>query len=548
MPLTTADVSASPPAPPSPAHASSSGVVADPRRRRLILIAMCTALVAVVASVSGLNVAQQSLALDLGASQSTLLWIINGYTLALAALLMPFGAIGDRWGRKPLLVAGLALFAGANLMGALADTSNVLLISRIVAGAAAAMIMPVTLSVITSSFPAEEKPRAIALWAGFAGAGGIIGLFVSSIVVDNFTWPWVFATPIILAIGAFVLAIPSVPNTREERAGRFDLGGSLLSALAIGALVLGIHEGPEQGWTAPLTLAGLVTGVVALLAFVAWERRQDAPLFDVRLFRDRGLAAGSVSLLVAFGVMFGLFLVLIQYLQAVLGYSAIRAAAGLLPMAIAMMGLSSASPAVTARLGTRRTLLLGLGVFGIGLALLAGLSTVDGGYVSALPGLVVIGIGMAFTMTPSTTAITSALPEEKQGVASALNDTVREVGGAVGIALLGSVLNSGYRSGVSNVAGTLPSDVAASVKEGIGSALPTAAALGRDGTPIADAAREAFMNGWHTTMWVGVALTAIAFVFVLVRGPRSADADQAVEVGELHDLPSREPQLDGIAS
>ena len=159
-----------------------------------------------------------------------------------------------------------------------------------------------------------------------------------------------------------------------------------------------------------------------------------------------------MSLLVAFGVMFGLFLVLIQYLQAVLGYSAIRAAAGLLPMAIAMMGLSSASPAVTARLGTRRTLLLGLGVFGIGLALLAGLSSVDGGYVSALPGLVVIGIGMAFTMTPSTTAITSSLPEEKQGVASALNDTVREVGGAVGIALLGSVLNSGYRSGVSNVA------------------------------------------------------------------------------------------------
>ena len=194
-----------------------------------------------------------------------------------------------------------------------------------------------------------------------------------------------------------------------------------------------------------------------LLAFVAWERRQDAPLFDVRLFADRGLAAGSVSLLVAFGVMFGLFLVLIQYLQAVLGYSAIRAAAGLIPMAVAMMGLSSASPAVTARLGTRRTLLLGLGVFGLGLAILAGLSSVDGGYVSALPGLVVIGIGMAFTMTPSTTAITSSLPEEKQGVASALNDTVREVGGAVGIALLGSVLNSGYRSGVSNVASTLPS-------------------------------------------------------------------------------------------
>ena len=545
MPLSTAVPSTSPPT--SSSGAAPSGVVADPRRRRFILIAMCIALVAVVASVSGLNVAQQSLAVDLGASQSTLLWIINGYTLALASLLMPFGAVGDRWGRKPLLVAGLALFAGANLMAAFAGTSNVLLFSRVIAGVAAAMIMPVTLSVITSSFPTEEKPRAIALWAGFVGAGGIIGLFISSIVVDNFTWPWVFATPIVLAIGALVLAIPSVPNTREARTGRFDVGGSVLSALAIGAVVLGIHEGPEQGWGAPLTVAGLLVGVVAALAFVAWERRQDAPLFDVRLFADRGLAAGSVSLLVAFGVMFGLFLVLIQYLQAVLGYSAIRAAAGLIPMAVAMMGLSSASPAVTARLGTRRTLLLGLGVFGLGLAILAGLSSVDGGYVSALPGLVIVGIGMAFTMTPSTTAITSSLPEEKQGVASALNDTVREVGGAVGIALLGSVLNSGYRSGVSSVASTLPSGLASSVREGIGSALPTAAALGRDGSPIADAARQAFMDGWHTTMWVGVALTAVAFVYVLVRGPRTEEVASRA-IGEVRDLPVAEAQLDGIAS
>ena len=257
---------------------------------------------------------------------------------------MPLGAVGDRWGRKPLLVGGLALFAAANAMAALSTTSNMLLVARIVAGAAAAMIMPVTLSVITSSFPTEEKPRAIALWAGFAGAGGIIGLFVSSIVVDNFTWPWIFAGPVILGIVALALTLPSVPNVREVPKGRFDLGGSVLSALAIGSLVLAVHEGPENGWSAPLTLAGLVVGLVALGSFIAWERRQAAPLFDVRLFRDRGLAAGSVSLLVAFGVMFGLFLVLIQYLQAVLGFSAIRAAAGLLPMAIAMMPPMSSPP------------------------------------------------------------------------------------------------------------------------------------------------------------------------------------------------------------
>ena len=189
---------------------------------------------------------------------------------------------------------------------------------------------------------------------------------------------------------------------------------------------------------------------------------------------------------------------------------------------------------MTARLGTRNTLLLGLGIFGTGLALLAALSTVDGGYLSALPGLMVVGVGMAFTMTPSTTAITGALPEEKQGVASALNDTVREVGGAIGIALLGSVLNSGYRSGVSDVASSLPSELATPVREGIGSALPTAAALGNDGTPIAAAARDAFMSGWHTTMWVGVALTAAAFVFVLVRGPRHERRGRGRRDGRVH--------------
>ena len=313
------------------AHPIEAGVVTDPRRQRLILIAMCTALVAVVASVSGLNVAQQGLAVDLGASQSTLLWIINGYTLALAALLLPIGAIGDRWGRKRVLVAGLVVFALANVAAAMSPSASFLLVARVVAGAGAAMIMPVTLSVITSSFPSHERAKAVGIWAGFAGAGGILGLFFSSVMVDYFSWPWVFAMPAVLSGVAFAITLVAVGESRENHAGRFDVGGSVLSALAIGALVLGIHEGPEIGWTAPLTAIGLIVGVMALVGFIAWELRQEHPLFDVRLLRDRGLSSGALNLMILFAVMFGLFLVLVQFLQAVLGYSALHASVGLLP-------------------------------------------------------------------------------------------------------------------------------------------------------------------------------------------------------------------------
>ena len=310
------------------ADADAADLVTDPRRQRQILIAMCAALIAVVASVSGLNVAQQDLALDLGASQGQLLWVINGYTMALAALLLPIGAIGDRWGRKPVLVSGLVLFSLANVMAGLATTTGMLLIARIVAGVAAAMIMPVTLSVITSSFPLEQRARAVGVWTGFAGAGGILGLFVSSFLIDYFTWPWLFAMPVLFAGVSLVLTLRVVGNSRESRRGRFDTIGSVLSAVAIGSLVLGIHEGPERGWTDGLTLAALVVGAVALAGFIVWELRHERPLLEIRLFADRALAAGSLTLLIVFAVMFGLFLVLVQFLQAVLGYSALRAAAG----------------------------------------------------------------------------------------------------------------------------------------------------------------------------------------------------------------------------
>lgn len=511
---------------PEPALAASHhALVTDPRRQRRILVAMCGALIAVVASVSGLNVAQQDLALDLGASQNDLLWVINGYTMALAALLLPVGAVGDRWGRKPVLLGGLALFVAANVLGGLAATTGVLLVARVLAGVAAAMIMPVTLSVITSSFPPDERARAIGIWAGFAGAGGIIGLFVSSFIIDYLTWPWLFAMPVVLALVSFVLTVRSVDDSKEEHEGRFDAVGSVVSALAIGGLVLGIHEGPERGWGDPLTVLGLAVGVVGLLLFVVWELRQDQPLLDVRLFSHRGLAAGSLTLLVVFAVMFGVFLVLPQFTQAVLGYSALKAATAMLPMVAVMMPLSAIAPVLAERIGFRTVLAAGVALFAAGLTLLAVLVSADGGYWSVLPGLLVLSVGIGLCMSPATTVITESLPVTKQGVASALNDTVRELGGAIGIALLGSVVSAGYRSSVADATGSLAPDLAHRVEEGIGSAFAAAVELGADAPEVLDAARLALVDGWQLSMWFGVGVAALTLVYLVVRGPRTVDLD-----------------------
>ncbi|NNE10804.1 MAG: MFS transporter [Ilumatobacter sp.] len=481
---------------------------------------MCLALMAVIASVSGLNVAQQQFAVDFGASQGTILWIINAYTLALAALLMPIGAIGDRWGRKPVLLAGLALFAFASIVAGLAGTAEVMIAARVVAGLGAAMIMPVTLSVITSSFPEEQRGQAIGIWAGVAGSGGLIGLFVSSFMVDVLTWRWLFALPVVLVAASAVMSVRSVPNSREHSEHRFDTVGSVLSAFAIGGLVLGIHEGPEKGWTDPLTLAGIVVGALALVGFVVWERRQADPLLDIEVFRNRALASGSLTLTLLFAVMFGIFLVLFPYFQAVLGWSALRSAVALLPMALVMMPTSALAPQVTKRVGSRSTMLFGVATAGVGLMTLALRASVDGGYMSVLPGLVIIGFGMGLTMTPSTEAITGSLPAEKQGVASALNDTSREVGGAVGVALLGSILSSGYSSNVEPALEGLPAELAEPAAEGIGGAFAVAAEAGEAGPAIVEAAKQAFVDGWIQSMWVGVAMVGIAAVYLLFRGPR----------------------------
>ena len=499
------------------------------RQKRNILIAMCGALIAVVASVSGLNVAQREIAESLGASSGDVLWIINAYTIALASLLMPIGAIGDKWGRRPVLLTGLVIFGVASVAAAVAPSVGVMIAARALAGVGAAMVMPVTLAVITSSFSDEERPRAIGIWAGFSGAGGILGLWMSAIMVDFFSWRWLFTLPIAMIIMSGALSFAVVPNSRESQ-GRFDVLGSIFSALAIGGLVFGIHEGPEKGWGDPLALYPVVIGALSLIAFVLWERHTDHPLLNVSAFSNRGLSTGFTTITLVFAVMFGAFLVLFPFFQTVIGWSAVHAAFGMLPMAIMMMPMSATAPLVAQKIGRRTTMLLGLGIGMAGLSILALMASVEGGYWSVLPGLLILGLGLGLTMTPSTEAITTSLPENEQGVASALNDTSRELGGAIGVALLGSILTSGYTHRVAEFATSLPSDLSQMVSKdyflALGAAQSVQTSSPNLASQIVDAAQHAYVDSWTATMWVGVGILAAAFAFVAAFGAKRETSTQ----------------------
>jgi len=499
----------------------SGSIVPDARRRRAILIAVCIALMAVISSVTGLNVAQPDLAVAFDASQSTILWIINSYTLTLAALLLTLGAVGDRSGRKPVLLIGLTVFGVANVAGGVAPSAEVMLAARILSGIGAAMIMPVTLAVITSTFPDKERGRAIGVWTGVAGGGGVLGMFLSAALVDVASWRYLFVLPVALVLVALAATLRSVPNSRSESAAGFDLIGALTSVVAVVGLVYFLQEGPEQGWNAAATLVSLAVGVAAAAGFVAWELRRRAPLLDVRLFRERGLASGSVVLLLVFGVQAGIFVMLYPYFQAVLGWSGLLSTAGLMPMALLMMVASGISPRLTERLGARAAMLIGIALAGGGLTLLAVLVSVDGGYLSVLPGMVAMGLGMGIAMTPSTEVITSSLPREQQGVASALNDVTREFGTALGVALLGALLTAGYRSAIEPALYGVPAATADAAREGIANTLHDPHA-----TPaLVNAAKESFVDGWQTSMWAGVILMAALALFTALRGPKRPASD-----------------------
>jgi MFS family permease len=323
------------------------------------------------------------------------------------------------------------------------------------------------------------------------------------------------------------MTLAAIPNSREVSEHTFDLVGALTSMISIVAFILVLNEGPELGWTTPRTLLSVLVGISGATAFVAWELHHQAPLLDVRLFGKRGLASGSVSLLAVFGVPTGVFVVLYPYFQAVLGWSGLVSTLACMPMIVLMIVCSGLAPRLAARVGARLAMATGIFLCGAGLALMALLVSVDGGYLSVLPGYIVMGLGMGLSMTPSTEAITSSLPREQQGVASALNDIAREFGSALGIALLGGVMNAEYSHAINTRLAGVPADAAIAARKGIAGAL----AIANEDRPYSKAlfraAQESFVQGWRQAMWAGVSVMMIVLVYVLVRGPQRTSSNIA---------------------
>ena len=492
-------------------------------RRRAVLASMCLALVLVVAGVSMLSVALPTMVGELGASQSDQQWIVDAYALTLAALLLPAGALGDRFGRRGALIVGIAVFGVASLASAWADTSSQLILWRALAGVGAALIMPGTLSTITSVFPADQRARAVGIWAGFAGAGGTLGLVVAGGLLEVFWWGSIFVITAVLAAVALVATVVAVPATREAGHTALDPVGSVLAVLAVGGLVLGIIEGPARGWTNVVTLGGLVIGVLAAVSFVRWELRTERPLLDPRLFRIRGFATGSAALFLLFFAMFGFFFIVLQFMQLILGYGTLLSAVALLPMAAVMLPLSTVAATLSERYGMRTVSAVGLVLGAGGFGILATM-TVDSGYLHLLAGLMAIGAGFALAMTPATNAIVASLPRAKQGVASAVNDTAREMGAALGVAVLGSAFNEGYSRDIATATRGLPATAADAARDAPAGAFAVADGLGSAGTALADAAQHAFVIGSRWSMAIGALLLIVGAVYVRLRAPGPTEA------------------------
>jgi EmrB/QacA subfamily drug resistance transporter len=415
-------------------------------RRWLALTVLCASLLAIVIDNTIVNVALPTLARELDADVGELQWVVDAYTLVFAGLLLLAGALGDRYGRRRTLLAGLAVFALSSLGAAYAGGAGTLILARAVMGAGAAFIMPATLSLLVSVFTdAREQATAVGLWAATAGLGVALGPVAGGLLLDRFWWGSIFIVNVPLCVAAIAAGRVLVPESRDPRPRGIDHAGVVLSCAGLIVLVWAVIEAPARGWTALPVLAAGACGAALLAAFVVRQRRAAAPLLDLELFRDPRFGAASATIMVLFFALFGFLFVATQYLQLVLGYSPSAAGVRVLPYAAAMIVFAPLSSSLVARLGTRSVATAGMLLFSAGLAVAATVTT-GTGYGRLVPAFVLMGAGMGLAGAPATASIMSALPPDRANIGSAVNDTTRELGGALGVAIVGSLMTSLYEA------------------------------------------------------------------------------------------------------
>ncbi|HXY43365.1 MAG TPA: MFS transporter [Acidimicrobiales bacterium] len=477
-------------------------------RRKQILLVLCLSLLVVVIDNTVLNTALPTLARVLHASTSSLQWIMDAYTLCFAALLIPAGALGDRYGRRRSLLAGLAVFAVGSLAASLTSSAGLLICTRVVMGLGAAFVMPATLSILNAVFPPKERPHAIAAWSAVAGVGIVIGPTLGGLLLSHFWWGSIFLVNLPLVALAVVGVLRTLPETAEPAGRRLDLLGTGLIGAALFTLVDAIIEAPVRGWLAPLTAAEAALAFATLAVFIWWELRIDNPLVDLRVFRSLALSAAAGSVTVVFFALAGSLFVLTQYLQLVHGYSPLSAGVRALPFAVSMGAVAPISTGLAKRFGIRVVLPAGMALMGLGLLDLS-TAGVHATYPPLAVAVAIMGAGMGLLMAPASTTIMTAVPAHQAGAGSAVNDTIREVGGALGVAVVGSLAADVYRS---HLGATLASHHAPAVvvKLATGS-IAAADAIGAHvgglaGGELVSTAHQAFTTAMSTGMRVAAAV------------------------------------------
>jgi EmrB/QacA subfamily drug resistance transporter len=523
-------------------------------RRWWILGVLCLSLLIIVVDNSILNVALPTLARPesqggLDATNSQLQWMVDSYTLVFAGLLLSAGSLGDRFGRRGALQVGLGVFGLGSLLSAMASSPGQLIASRALMGVGGAFIMPATLSLITNVFEGKERGRAIAIWAGVAGLAVAIGPLTGGFLLEHFYWGSIFLVnlPIVaVAVGAGVLIMPT---SKDPTAPKLDIVGAGLSIAGLVLLVYALIEAPQDGWGDTKILAAFGVAAFLLAVFIVWERHSSHPMLDLDFFRNPRFTAASQGIALLFFAMFGVIFLLTQYFQFVLGYSPLQAGVRLLPLALTMMVVAPLSARIVERVGTK--IVVGSGLLITTLSAVSFVQfEVSTGYENIFWRLMLMAVGMGLTMAPATESIMGSLPLAKAGVGSAVNDTTRQVGGALGVALIGSVLSSTYGSRVGDAvtAQRLPRGVASEVQNSLGFALETAGRVGGPaGESLASTARSAFVTAMHQGFLVAAVATLVAaiavFVWLPARARRPVEELEAEYEARRGAEPAEEPEV-----
>lgn len=497
-----------------------------PRRWRILAVLILSLLVTSIDHTI-INVALPPLALDLGASAAQLQWVVDSYTLVFAGLLLIAGAMGDRFGRRSALTAGLVIFTLGSVIAATATTVGAVIAGRAVMGLGGALIMPATLSILVNVFgDPRERAKAIGIWAAASGAGIAVGPIAGGLLMREFSWASVFWINVPLLVAAVAGTLHLVPQSRDPRAGRLDPLGAMLSVAAVSLVTYAVIEAPAHGWTSPTTMVLIGAGVSSAAAFAAWELRRPDPMLDLRLFRSPAFTAASMALTLLFFAMAGAMFLQAQYLQFVLEYSALGAGAALVPAAVGILVGTGAGSHLAAVQGVRLTVALGTLLGGAGLAVQA-LFADGGSYLPTGIGLLLFGLGAGIAMPAATDSVMNTLPAARAGVGSAVNDTTRELGAALGVAVVGSVAATAYTASMQAQAlglPVLPDAVREAVNDNIGAAMLTSAELGPAGLRLAQVAQDAFVTSMGGALWVAAGVAVWATVIAVVHLPRRTHA------------------------